>query len=1497
MAVESPSRSPQRPKCHGEFCDLVQTLDVDQDLTRCDSTRKYSPHAGVSSSSARHASRRRRIDRAHSLLRWVLTDEEMARLEDTKLGDKMALERLDIFSLKTVPRTTVVAVQKEHRACLYRLRLAENGRPLTNDLALKSRLYKGHRAAPTKVPILSRDDVIVCGVCYNVYHLLDKLDKVDITSNSSLDPDDKAQVKTAAVKVKSMIGPRAMPHNVLRKTVREKELPRLTEDTKTWTRDKAIHRRKARKLQSRSPQLPDMKTTDGVETHTSTFSVDELTSIPYVLLTSRLQLSRAHSRRPIANLVVCHDIFDTQERMKILLLPIVANYPEIQVLLWNYAGQAFSSFSADSKLTNEYHAICLNQLLRHVNEIDDGKRKTFDLDRPFFIMGFGIGGAVSTSFAEKFPQPNLRGLLLINSLSFVDPHYASVLHDCCNVFGCSSETRPDLPFYFYSRFLFSRSYLARISAPLAFNIYTAVHNPISLRGRIQLCLGGLDSTDNRTLLRNIPVPIISIHGKEAGIVRPLHSKSYLEGRTSCDNIHEAMKGGYRTCIIAVKGGGHELFQERKKGIIHLIEQLLTGCHETNDCPCPLQVESNDSANHPKVSGHCLRSWTGETNYRDSLTACKIQIQNQQRDTIASHPENLNVNDPQILVKYQERMIRSHGKTTSSNDCKIPTPALLLDPTNPAFERQNSIHYRTGGNNSNYPGPSNNYPEVSEYMSWRLKRNRKRLLRFDNATRVIQGAFGVAVARGKLEYLRRERVAMIIQRRFRGIKGRLHAQKHRRFLFATLLTQRLVRGHLGRLRFDIRWRRVVAQTLLSSRWRGIRSRIEYKTLIDRRIAAATDMQSLWRRYDSIRTAEYHRVRRDASTVLERLYRGYRGRKLAELEREQYRFSRSQSSGIEFGRQMLAEHKMNATRLRSELSLLDQEKALVEERVESLVEEIRCCEDNVIGLEKEMHLINKAERGKSALLKGKLKHTLRDQKIRLDKDFGVTLAKISERKGELKDLETKLSVLGKSIQLKKEEMHGLERNLVFLLEAQEKQIDAIRRKREEKHTEKKVLCDNVTNSEGSPPHSLAQRAIWGGGDYTAPTIRDKQEAADLMDSTEQMMKFGFMSMSMTYFSSLNMVRAMKKVGTHDAVMAASTPTAVCGTSPDIPAGAKSPFIPPVRTWNVDDVTKWLSIMSLGIYCDAFREGAVDGNFLCQLTDDDLQYTLGVEHKLHRKKILFSISELLDDPVSGTQQTASHPPSPYATPVKSAISHRATPFTSAEEKFNFAQKECRQSLQSRRSQSVASLPQAISTSSKSPRRTAPDSIELIRQQTSIDLQERETNAAQPHPQIANVVPAFDELATWVRNQKLDMLRDALEFLPTEFFDEDAVLVQFVAEVGTTYGIRPGECSVSLLHRSDAHGNSLLHTAAQNGNLEVARLLLEKGSNPNHQNREGQTAGHFALAYQFYEFATWLFDPSGGKANDLLTNMYGLGPYDGLRRKEADDLYALHSESVSLG
>ena len=84
--------------------------------------------------------------------------------------------------------------------------------------------------------------------------------------------------------------------------------------------------------------------------------------------------------------------------------------------------------------------------------------------------------------------------------------------------------------------------------------------------------------------------------------------------------------------------------------------------------------------------------------------------------------------------------------------------------------------------------------------------------------------------------------------------------------------------------------------------------------------------------------------------------------------------------------------------------------------------------------------------------------------------------------------------------------------------------------------------------------------------------------------------------------------------------------------------------------------------------------------------------------------------------------------------------------------------------------------------------------------------------------------------------------------------------------------------MNRIDSHGNTLMHIAAQTGNIRIGKLLLGKGANPNHQNKQGQTPGHFAVAYYFFKFASWLFDGRGGGGDDLLTNMFGLGPYDGL-------------------
>ena len=142
---------------------------------------------------------------------------------------------------------------------------------------------------------------------------------------------------------------------------------------------------------------------------------------------------------------------------------------------------------------------------------------------------------------------------------------------------------------------------------------------------------------------------------------------------------------------------------------------------------------------------------------------------------------------------------------------------------------------------------------------------------------------------------------------------------------------------------------------------------------------------------------------------------------------------------------------------------------------------------------------------------------------------------------------------------------------------------------------------------------------------------------------------------------------------------------------------------------------------------------------------------------------------------------------------------------------------------------------------------------------------------------IPSIDDLSRWIRNQKDSKIKEILRHIPNHDFDSSNVRVQFVDGLGTAY-IKTIDDQAFHINKCDEHGNTLMHVAAQNGNTKIAMFLVTKGANPNHQNKQGQTPGHFALSYQFYDFASWLFDPEGGKGNDLLTNIYGLGPYDGL-------------------
>ena len=480
--------------------------------------------------------------------------------------------------------------------------------------------------------------------------------------------------------------------------------------------------------------------------------------------------------------------------------------------------------------------------------------------------------------------------------------------------------------------------------------------------------------------------------------------------------------------------------------------------------------------------------------------------------------------------------------------------------------------------------------------------------------------------------------------------------------------------------------------------------------------------------------------------------------------------------------------------------------------------------------------------------------------------------------------------------------MERKLVVLLEEQQRELHKIRRRQE-------ARGDLLDQARTGDANALALATAGGGGGgggggYAGPSVAEKKQAAQLMQSTETLMKFGFMSMSMTYFSYapasllrplfgwlraptnnasksrraliLRVTLVRTQVVEHDSgdahcldsgyrhtqrlstrrldgvdpprrrrdtvsctqVMAALHQNQAMGGGPSQGTGGPGkayqdklggddfkPSLKPgqmpgqetlkVSAWSVDDVARWLQTLSLGQYREAFVDAAVDGAFLYDLDDDDLRNTLGIEHRLHRKKIL----------------------------------NMTTKLRASEQERN---KQMRVFMQTGQS--------GVAAAGATP-------LDAYAGAGAAD----EDGAEEEKPL------DFDEVMALVRHGKVSKLKAALEPLAKKAFDSAIVKVPYVEDFGTAY-VDAYERETFNLNKVNDHGNTLLHVAAQNGNMKIAKVLLEKGANPNHQNKGGQTAGHFANAYQFYDFLSWLFDPAGGGADDTLENQYGLGPYDGL-------------------
>lgn len=78
------------------------------------------------------------------------------------------------------------------------------------------------------------------------------------------------------------------------------------------------------------------------------------------------------------------------------------------------------------------------------------------------------------------------------------------------------------------------------------------------------------------------------------------------------------------------------------------------------------------------------------------------------------------------------------------------------------------------------------------------------------------------------------------------------------------------------------------------------------------------------------------------------------------------------------------------------------------------------------------------------------------------------------------------------------------------------------------------------------------------------------------------------------------------------------------------------------------------------------------------------------------------------------------------------------------------------------------------------------------------------------------------------------------------------------------------------DEKGNTLLLVACQNSNKRLVEMLLVRGAAINHQNAQGNTALHCALAFDA-EGALGEYLIEHG-ADDTIDNVEGMTPYDGV-------------------
>jgi hypothetical protein len=726
--------------------------------------------------------------------------------------------------------------------------------------------------------------------------------------------------------------------------------------------------------------------------------------------------------------------------------------------------------------------------------------------------------------------------------------------------------------------------------------------------------------------------------------------------------------------------------------------------------------------------------------------------------------------------------------------------------------------------------------------------------------------------------------VLIQKCRRGSMGRIVAYEKKeetirwaRTIAGAGTIQRLWRGYVGRRVVRARRQELLAIICQSLYW-GRRGRISAtderrrQERIQLENSSAVKIQCMWRIGIAIEQCRLHLIRTIASIDLQRVVRGHIARKKATKKRI-WATTEPGPARIELGLQRIKESQDEFEHERDELDGLHRAQEIAETRVNHMSRTLKESEKELAYLQKELARLDSldyaedrpgdgatctagyAEEGvdKSvspqdrSIVDGRdeLKAPINNpdelertkRKRYLQSELQDVLSEVQEKRAALTSLKRKMSDMEATRERKDREFKRMQRDLMELLSDQKDELDELR--------ERGMELETATATTAVAAAATAQKA------------RDHEmQTENMFRRQEELMKFQFMSMSLSYMSSLGMLKQMKNMAS-DATAAAVSCSA--DTAAAAAAAAAAANLPPPSScvgggdssgeattnhlasrvtlaqtktatdaksscehlrkesdsdeplpldchdWTVGDVSRWLRKLSLGMHAKKFAEASVDGEFLLELKEDDLAGALGMEHKLHRRKLTLAREKLCQSPEERQRRPG------------------AVRFIDGAAALNGKQ-----------AFSLSPLAQQSSLVSEKNHHH-----HHHHQQQKLNRRLSRFTSTAASPPVAGVVFSH------ARHGRLRRLEESLD----EGFDVDA---------------------------KDDQGNSLLMTAVQNGNKKAVDMLIRRGSALNHMNGNGNTALHYALAYDTTgEIATYLIERG---ADDTIENRQGLSAYDGL-------------------